>query len=164
MVKPDGEAQALDTWKQGYDAWRQLLEATEHTLWVLDHDLTGFHLDRDAWPATLQSCLRRLAQARIRILIRDDQPLLTRLPRTRQILVDYGHVVQIRKIATQHASAIQQALVVSDERHILLRPQYDAPRAFLRRNAPADCLRHLPTFEGFWDTAEPISLGTVLGL
>lgn len=164
MAEASPGTQTIDTWSDGYQAWRGLLETTEHALWALDHDLRGFHLDRADGPDLLLACLRRLAPGRLRIMVRDENPLLMRMPRTRQHLVDYGHVVEIRKIAMHHASALQQSIVLSDQRHVLLRPRFDAPRAFLRVNDPADFGRHQPVIQDLWDAATPISLGTVLGL
>lgn len=154
----------IETWTQGYEAWRDLLVQTRHCLSVLDHDLTGFHPDRGHWPDALLACVRCLAPGQCRILVRDEQTLLTRMPRTRQLLIDYGHIVQLRKIAPQHAHALQQSLVMSDHQHALLRPQFDSARAFLRWNTPADCVRHMPVFQDLWDCGEQISVGSVLGL
>lgn len=164
MAEPSPGTQTIDTWSDGYQAWRSLLQTTEHALWVLDHDLSGLHLDRADGPDFLLSCLHRLAPGRIRIMVRDETPLLMRMPRTRQHLVDYGHIAEIRKIAMHHASSLQQSIVLSDDRHVLLRPRFDAPRAFLRIDDPADSGRHQPMIQDLWDAATPISLGTVLGL
>lgn len=154
----------LATWAEGYDAWRQLLEATHHSLWVLDHDLTGFHPDRSDWPDAMLACVRRCGRGQFRILVRDETALLTRLPRTRQILIDYAHVVEVRKIAAQHASSIEQSLAIGDERHCLLRPRHDLARAYFRTEDAADVARHLPKVLDVWDCASPLSMGTVLGL
>jgi len=164
MPDPLPENTTLTTWSQGYEAWLQLLDASAHSLWIADHDLSGFHIDRESWTDALLHCMRRLTPGRFHILVRDDTALLTRLPRTRQVLIDFGHVAHVRKISTPHAATLQQAVALGDERHVLLRPQLDVARAFLRWNDPADGARHLPTLQALWETAEPISLGTVLGL
>jgi hypothetical protein len=164
MTETSARAEPIETWSDGYSAWARLLEGTARTLWVVDHDLSGLHPDRGDFPDALQRCLRRLSPERVRILVRDIQPLLVRMPRTRQVLIDYAHVATVRVIASHHADVLDRSVVVSDETRLIVRPRYDRPRAWLRLDDPAAAAAEIPQLETIWGAATNTSIGAVLGL
>jgi len=164
MADNHAHSSLITTWSDGHAAWCEMLSRCERSLWLMDHDATGFHVDHGEGPDALYACLRRLNPGQVRILVRSETALLTRMPRTRLLLVDYGHIAQVRRIATHHARAQNHGIALGDERDVLLRPQLDAARALLRWDDPSDSARHLPLLLEMWDAAEPLSMGTVLGL
>ncbi len=158
------EHRQIDTWADGYAAWAELLDGTTRTLIVVDHDLSGIHLERNDLPDRLLRCLRRLPPDAIRLVVRDTRQLLTHMPRTRQLLVDYSHIASVRVAAAHHASALDRSLVVCDQQNSFVRPQFDHPRARLMLNDPADAGRYLPQLETIWAAASNANIGAVLGL
>lgn len=160
---PEGR-QLIDTWADGHSAWLDLLAVTQQGLWLMDHDLSGWHRDTGDAPDRLLACLRRLHPGQVRCLIRDSAAVLQRMPRTRQVLIDFGHVVSVRIVAPHHEDALDQSVVIVDRRHTLVRPRYDIPRAWLRREDPADAARLLPQLETIWSAAADANMGAPLGL
>ena len=160
----DKEHRQIDTWADGHAAWADLLEGTTQTLIVADHDLSGIHRDGRDVTDRLLRCLQRLHPGSVRLIVRDTRALLNDMPRTRQLLIDYGHVACVRIAAAHHKRELDRSVVVSDAQHGLVRPQFDHPRAQLLLNDPAGVGRHIPQLETIWASASNASIGAVLGL
>jgi hypothetical protein len=155
---------ALDTWSEGFEASLELIERTEHSLWVVNHDLSGLLPERGDFPDALLRCLRRLPAERIHLVMRDVTPLLTRMPRMRRHLVDYAHVASVRQAAPHHVKDMDRCIMISDARHVLMRTRYDHPRAFVSFDDPAAAATELPQIETIWHAASNANIGAVLGL
>ncbi|QID18096.1 hypothetical protein G3580_10870 [Nitrogeniibacter mangrovi] len=161
---PSSGAQTLETWAQIRDAWLDLLTATRRELIVAVNDLGRLHPDHPETTERLRQCLRRLYPGQVKLLVRTPESLLTRMPRTRQLLVDYGHIATVRVMASHHADDFDRGLILSDQAHCLVQPQYDAPRAYLYQDDPAVAARERPQLETIWGAATEASIGAVLGL
>jgi len=160
----DASRRCLMTWNEGFEAAVALIERTEHSLWVVDHDLCGLMPELGDTPDVLLRCLRRLQPERMCILLRDIAPLLNQMPKMRRHLVDYGHIASVRQVAAHHAPMIDRSLLISDDRHVLVRPRHDQARAFFSEDDPASAATEQPQLETIWSAASNANIGAVLGL
>ena len=155
---------SFDSWADYRANVRELLNDVHSTLWIQDVDLAALDLESPTTFALFKACVMRLRRDGMRIVLQHAEPLRQQMPRTRELLVNYGHVAQVRVAAERDRQAMERALVIADGHILLTRPQHTLPRGLLATDA-ADRARHYTAqIETIWEGAADANIGAVLGL
>lgn len=158
------EDHSFDSWADYRASARELLGNAQSTLWIQDNDLLALDLESRDSHELFKACVMRLRRDGMRIILQHADPLRHQMPRTRALLVDYGHIAQVRVAAERDRSAMERALIMADGHTLLTRPQHTLPRGVLA-TAAADRVKHYTAhIETIWEAASDANIGAVLGL
>lgn len=158
------EERIFNSWADYRTGVREVLDAAQSTLWIQDADLSSLELESLEMHACFKACVMRLRRDGLRMVLKTGDPLRHQMPRTRTLLADYGHVVQVRVAAERDREAMESAIILADGRAMLTRAQHTLPRGMLMTDAPGRANRQTAQLETIWEGASDANIGAVLGL
>ena len=116
---------------------------------ILSPQLDHAAFDTSELVEALSALARRSRQARVRILISDARPLVTRGHRLLQLARRLPSTVHIRKLE-EHPNWNNETLVIKDRDGVLYKPGGSDHDAFYEPDSRVAALRHLELFEELW--------------
>ena len=152
------------SWTDYRECVRAQLTGAQSTLWIQDADLSALDLESSAMHALFKACVMRLRPDGMRIVLQNAEPLRRQMPRTRELLVNFGHIAQVRVAAERDHRAMECALSIADGQILLTRPQHTLPRGVLAAGAADRAKRYSAQIETIWEGASDANIGAALGL
>ena len=144
-------------------AFDALLASTHRQLRLYDHDLSLLDIDEAPRLAALRALCVAGGGRRIELLLDDISRVASEHPRLMMLLLDFGHVLEIRQ-ADPDAPRPDQAFVLADRRGVLLRADKSAVHGTLHPDDPGNATALHQSFEGMWQRAPASVSATTLGL
>ncbi len=162
MTRP--EERLFDSYTEYRAAVLEALGLARSGLRIFDPDLAETGLESMAGVEALQALARTSPhQDAIRILLRDPAYLEREAPRLLHFVGRFGHRVAVRVVA-EGSQLGDQAFLVADDRHFLVRFHTDRPRGkFCADDGEAAALA-VAQFDTAWLAAQPGPSGAGLGI
>ncbi|MDR0577802.1 MAG: hypothetical protein LBI87_09780 [Candidatus Accumulibacter sp.] len=150
-------------WSEYGDAARQILSRTTRSLRIFDPDLVRLGLESRENALFLRRFLAATPRGALQIVLRNAEPFRRDSPRLFKLLADFPHGMQVWECAPQ-LRRLTDAMLLSDDRHALIRIHEDHARSRLILDDAAACRRYQARFdEILGEGGTPIS-ATTLGL
>lgn len=151
-----------------YGAWREGLRATldlaTRTLAIFDADLHECGFERPEAVERLETfCRSSPHEDAVRILLCDPAYLERECPRLVALLARFRHRASVR-VAVGSNCCDAAPTLIADSVHLVTRFHPDAPRGKICLDDPRSAAGPLRRFETLWLAAEPLSVGSALGI
>lgn len=127
----------------------ELAQSASRYLCILSPTLEHAAFDSDALAGAIGALARDSRQTRIRILIQDARPLVSRGHRLLQLSRRMPSKVELRKLP-EHPQWRGETIVIRDLDGVLYRPGGSEERAFYEPDSRASTQRHADLFEELW--------------
>ena len=156
-------SELITTWAEHDSALQKLLLLASKTLRIFDDDLSKLKLESRENIESLQRFLAAGQSHRVRIVLKDAEPLRRQSPRLMKLLMTYPQQMSIIE-CPPHLASVDNSLCLADDRHALVRIHQDHARARIVIDSAPECAPYVHQFEAiFNEGGEPIS-ATILGL
>ncbi len=157
-------SQLLTTWSGYQRSIDEILALTCRSLSIFDADLALLKLDDPARHAHLQRLLvRRNEASRLTIVVQRAEFVHRHCPRLLRLLSLYAPALSIIE-APSSLAALQDSLLIADERHLLVRFDRQQPRARQLIDAADDCTPYVARFAEILAEGGQALSPTTLGL
>jgi hypothetical protein len=154
----------ITSWSDYQAAIDRLLVLAVRKISIYDEDLGHLHLDSPSRLAELKRTLLADRNAsRIRMAVRDAEPLRRHQPLLMNLLGEFSHCLLAQQTPAQLAH-LRDTMILVDDKHGLIRFERDQPRSKLLLDENDELKPYTARFEEIWaEGGESIS-STTLGL
>jgi hypothetical protein len=147
--------------------YRQAIDITLSTacqeIRIFDRDLERMGLEEPARAGLLAAFLAGDKDRRIRIVVRNPEPLQRRFPRLLALIRRHSQAVEIRQ-TPDHLQGLADCEILADKKHGTLRTHADHPRGKRISDDPKEVHPWWQRFDELWDASQPCSPATSIGL
>ena len=153
----------FDTAEAFQRAVDRLLEEPGRELCIFDPDGVALRLNDAARVGALERFLRASRTRRIYMVLHDPQHVQRSCARMMNLLVRYGHAIQVNR-TQEEIRELQDAFLVLDSAHYVRRPVAARFRGALGLRDDAEALALRGRFDEIWAASDPAVSGTTAGL
>ena len=153
----------ITSWAAHDSAVETLLRLASRSIRIFDDDLERLKLERPDRIEQIQQFLAADTSHSMQVVVRDPEYLRCRSPRLMRLVAQRSENLHI---ITRHAhlSQLNDAMLLVDEEHALIRFHKDNVRAKIITEMRKECSPYLQRYREIWqEGGEPVS-ATVLGL
>ncbi|MDR3300228.1 MAG: hypothetical protein LBU43_09595 [Candidatus Accumulibacter sp.] len=133
-------------WSDYRNAVRQTLLAATRSIRIFDPDLVNPCLENPENALFLRGFLTAAPRNTLQIVLKNVAPLRNNSPRLFKLLADFPHAMQVWECAPQ-VRRLTGAMLLSDDRHALIRIDQDHARSRAIVDDAAECRPYLTRFD-----------------
>lgn len=130
---------------------------------IFDRDLARLAIEEPARAELLANFLAGSRGRKVRIVVHDPDHLRLRCPRLTALIRRHSHAVEIRQ-SPDHLRNVADCQVLADKTHGVLRTHADHARGRVVFDDTQAIHPWWQRFDELWDSSDPCSLATSLGL
>jgi hypothetical protein len=157
------DAELITNWNDHDRSLQEVLVSASRTLRVFDEDLMRLKLERRDSAETLRAFLGASKDNSLVIVLRNAEPVRRESPRLMKLLALYPHSMTIIE-RHPHFAPLDDALLIADKRHALVRFHKDNVRSKCIIDDPKCCLPYVQRFDEIVrEGGDPVN-ATILGL
>ncbi|MCU0803702.1 MAG: hypothetical protein MUF79_01230 [Burkholderiales bacterium] len=153
----------IGTRREYRDAFDALLGLARRELRIFDPDLVQLGLDDPGRIARLEGFLRATRGNRLFVAVHEPGHLERHSPRLAQLVAAFSTDFAVHR-TTGEAARAQDCFVLADAAHVVRRAVAAHPRGVFVRDDPHESALMRERFDQIWESSEPTSPPTTLGL
>lgn len=153
----------ITSWGDHQLAVDRLLAIAGRKICIYDEDLGQLHLESPERIAALKRLISQTPPGRLRLALRNADPLRNRQPLTMNLLTTWSHIAEARQTPPSLAH-LRDCMLIVDDKFGLIRFERDLPRSKLLIDEIDELRPYVARFEEIWEEGgDPVGT-TTLGL